>query len=373
MRKPHKQPFVIGMAKNMPKYLELVNWIQEQIDTKKLLPGQKLYSENELSEMFGLSRQTVRHAISVLERDDMLRRVQGSGTYINQNPAENLAGRNRIAVIMTYVCGHIFPRMIYAIENMLSQKGYSVQIAFTNNLFEREREILEDILERDEVAGIIMEATKSALPNPNFHFIREITKKKIPILFINSFYPELSLPHVSMDDKKAGKIATQYLIGKGHRKIAGIFKLDDGQGRLRYTGFMEALNEAGLVFDESKIIWVDTEDISDLSRIVDKLKKRTEGCTGLVTYNDEVALGLLKVLKEEKIRVPEDLSIASIDDSELAVLGDVKLTSVPHPMEKLGEKAVCNLVEMIRNPRFDGNYEFDVHVVERDSVKELKS
>ena len=91
-----------------------------------------------------------------------------------------------------------------------------------------------------------------------------------------------------------------------------------------------------------------------------------------MTYNDEVAFGLLKVLKKEKIRVPEDLSIASIDDSELAVLGNVKLTSVPYPMERLGEKAAYNLLEMIRNPKFDGNYEFDVHVTERDSVRELK-
>ena len=82
---------------------------------------------------------------------------------------------------------------------------------------------------------------------------------------------------------------------------------------------------------------------------------------------------MLKVLKKERISVPEDLSIVSIDDSELAVLGGIKLTSVPYPMERLGEKAARNLLEMIRNPKFDGNYEFDVHVVERDSVKELKS
>ena len=59
----------------MPKYLELVSWIQEQIETKKMLPGQKLHSENELSEKFGLSRQTVLHAISVRVNDGVLKRV----------------------------------------------------------------------------------------------------------------------------------------------------------------------------------------------------------------------------------------------------------------------------------------------------------
>lgn len=356
----------------MPKYLELVSWIQEQIETKKLLPGQKLHSENELSEMFGLSRQTVRHAISVLENDGVLKRVQGSGTYINQNFAENLSGRNRIAVIMTYIDGYIFPRTIQALENTFFKNGYSVQIAFTNNLVGREQTILKDILEKDEVAGIIMEATKSALPNPNLHFFQEFARRKIPILFMNSFYQLLPFPHVSMNDKEAGKTATNYLIGKGHKKITGIFKLDDGQGLLRYAGFAEALSEAGIDCDESKIIWVDTEDVKNLSVLREKIRARLEGCTAVVTYNDEVAFGLLKVLKKEKIRVPEDLSIASIDDSELAVLGNVKLTSVPYPMERLGEKAAYNLLEMIRNQKFDGNYEFEVHVTERDSVKELK-
>lgn len=358
------------MEDKMPKYLELVNWIKEQIETEKLLPGQKMYSENELSDMFGLSRQTVRHAISVLEQENILHRVRGSGTYINEEPAET--HRNRIALIMTYLDGYIFPRTIQSVENILFKAGYTVQIAFTNNLIDRERMILEDILEKDEVAGVIVEATKSALPNPNLHFYKKLMDRRIPVLFINCFYQSLQIPHVSMNDKQAGKVAAEYLIQKGHKKITGIFKLDDGQGHLRYAGFGEALNEAGLTCDESKILWVDTEDTKNLFKLKDKIRERLNGHTALVCYNDDVAFNLLKVLKEMGIRVPEDLSVTSVDDSELAVLGDVKLTSVPYPMEKLGIKAAVNLLELIRNSRFDANYEFDVHVVERDSVKELK-
>ena len=66
-----------GMEKATPKYMELVGWINEQIETKKLVPGQKMYSENTLKEMFGVSRQTVRHAVSVLENEGVIRRIQG--------------------------------------------------------------------------------------------------------------------------------------------------------------------------------------------------------------------------------------------------------------------------------------------------------
>lgn len=60
------------MEKRQPKYVELVNWIREQIDGKKFLPGQRMYSENRLKEMFHVSRQTIRHAIGILEEEGVL-------------------------------------------------------------------------------------------------------------------------------------------------------------------------------------------------------------------------------------------------------------------------------------------------------------
>lgn len=361
------------MEKSTPKYKELANWIVEQIETKNLCAGQKLYSENELSDMFGLSRQTVRHAISVLEQDGVLNRVQGSGTYINDTRPANQGKSNRIAVITTYVDGYIFPRTIQGIENALFEQGYSVQIAFTNNLFDRERTILEDILERNEVAGIISETVKSGLPNPNIDLYREILRRRIPVLFINSFYRDLPIPHVSMNDREAGKIAAQCLIRKGHKRIGGIFKLDDGQGHLRYAGAREALREAGLSYKDINVVWVDTEDVKHLDRCSVRILERIRGCTGIVTYNDEVAFSLMEIFKQSGIRVPEDISIVSIDDSELAVLGEVELTAVPYPMEKLGKKAVEILTAMIQNPGFNGNYEFELYLTERDSVKDLRT
>lgn len=362
------------MAENIPKYKELAEWIQKQIETEKLLPGEKMYSENELSQMFGLSRQTVRHAIDILETNQIVRRVRGSGTFVRENLLVGDSDRgNRIAVITTYLDNYIFPRIIQGIEHVLFKKGCSVQIAFTNNLVSRERAILEDILEKDEVSGLIVEATKSALPSPNLPYYQEIQKRKIPILFINSFYPLLNAPHVTLNDRQAGKLAAAYLIEKGHRNISGIFKLDDGQGHLRYAGFMEALQEAEIAWDESRILWVDTEDIKNFFKLQTKIRERLRGCDALVSYNDEVTFALMPVLKELGIRVPEDLSIVSIDDSELAVLGNVKFTSIPYPMEKLGWKAADNLLEMIKNPKFDGNYEFELHITERDSVRELQA
>lgn len=338
---------------------------------KNLLPGQKMYSEHELKDMFGVSRQTVRHAIGILEQEGIIRRVQGSGTYINDNRLVNLEKRSKIMVVTTYVDAYIFPRTIQGIENVLSEQGYSVQIAFTNNQNSKEKIILEDIISRDEVAGIIMETTKSGIPNPNLYLYKEIRKHRIPILFINSFYPSLKIPHVSINDRMAGKRVTEHLISMGHRRIGGIFKLDDGQGHQRYAGFVDAMNEAGLEIDDNRILWIDTEDVKNLEKCTERILERVESCTGLFCYNDQVAFKLMEIFKKQGILIPEDISLASVDNSDLAVRGEAKLTTVPHPMEKLGEKAAGNLIKMIKNPTFEGTYEFDHEIIIRDSVRRL--
>lgn len=359
------------MGKSQAKYMELVSFIREQIACERFLPGQKIYSENELKDMFHMSRQTVRHAISVLEEEGVLRRIRGSGTYINDKGQADMEKRTRVSVVTTYVDGYIFPRTIQGIESILFENGYTVQIAFTNNQNSRERTILEDILSRDEVAGVIMETTKSGIPNPNLHLYMELQKKGIPVIFINSSYPLLPIPHVSLNDKMAGNILTEHMLEMGHRNIGGIFKLDDGQGHMRYAGYLEAMQKAGAEIDDAHILWIDTESIRNLHKIKDLMLDRLKDCSAVICYNDQVAFELIEMAKKEGIRVPEDLSVAAIDDSELAVLGEVAFTSVPHPMDKLGKKAAKNLLKLINSPSFDANYEFDAGIVYRDSVKKM--
>ena len=77
---------------------------------------------------------------------------------------------------------------------------------------------------------------------------------------------------------------------------------------------------------------------------------------------------MIELCGEIGIRVPEDLSLVSIDNSDLARLGSVLLTSVVHPMEALGQKAALNMLELAKNPMFDATYEFTPDIEVRDSV-----
>ena len=355
--------------------MDVVTDIKNAISKGELKPGDKISSENELSEEYGLSRQTIRHAIAILEEDGMLKRVRGSGTYVSDNAVTDRSNRNQIAIITTYVDSYIFPKMIQHLERVLSEAGYTVQISFTNNRLGREKDILEGIIAKDEVAGIIAEPTKSHLPNPNLKYYEELKRMHIPVLFMNSYYEEINIPHVSINDVQAGRIATQHLIDMGHTKIGGVFKLDDGQGAKRYYGFVEAVRDAKLATTADDVLWFDTVDMKNrdnVELVYQRIRHRLKNCTALLIYNDDTAVKLIELFNRDGIRIPDDLSIVGIDDSVISPDEKSKLTSVIFPTKEVAKKAAFNMLELIRNPKFNATYEFELSMVIRDSVKRIQ-
>ena len=171
---------------DVAKYQKVIEWITENIDSGVLRPGERIPSENELCDRFDLSRQTIRHAIAQRAEDGLLESRRGSGTYVADIRAQE-GERSVVAVVTTYVDDYIFPSTIRGIESALSDKGYSMQLSFTNNMVGKERQILKDLLSRNDVAGVIMEPVKSALPNPNTHLYLKLQDRKVKVLFINSF------------------------------------------------------------------------------------------------------------------------------------------------------------------------------------------
>ena len=357
-----------------PRYMVVVDWVKSELTKGNLNPGDRLSSENELSSMFSLSRQTIRHAISVLEKEGYVTRIQGSGTYISDNNITDKVNRKNIAIITTYVDAYIFPQTIQHIERVLSDAGYTVQISFTNNRISREKSILEGIVEKDDIAGVICEPTKSNLPNPNLKYYEQLMKKHVPVLFMNSYYEVLNAPHVSMNDKMAGKLATQYVISKGHTRIGGVFKLDDGQGARRYAGFLEAMNQANLRITGNDLLWFDTVDLENDENVHDlamRIRRRLSTRTALVMYNDEAAYKVIAELVKEGVSIPEDISIVGIDDSLLSTSGTIQISSVTYPTKDIADKVAKNMLELIKDGQYNGTYEFGVSLVERDSVKKI--
>lgn len=358
------------MAKDA-KYLQVTQWVMEQLQHGELKCGDRLESENGLSARFGLSRQTVRRALGILESQGIVERLQGSGTYIKsavkpqQNP-QHLS--DTVTIISTQVNGYIFPSILQAMVGRLERAGYHSRIMFTGNRLATERRILQSLLDEGSRDPVIMEPVMSGLPNPNLDCYRQLQAAGIPILFFHSYYPELDIPYVGMDDIQAGRAATEYLIGQGHTHIGGIFKADDGQGRRRYQGYLQALIKAGLTVREECVCWIDTLEMTDFPEQNPHIWERLSGCTACVCYNDEVAHRLEEYAARRGIRIPEELSVVGFDDSELAKLSMPPLTSIAHPKEQLGEKTAENMLRLIDDPNYCATWEFPAEIAERGSV-----
>ena len=357
---------------NKPKHLILSNWIREQILDGSFSNGSKLLSENELAEQFGFSRQTVRQAIGTLVNEGLLERKRGSGTFISFEPESAHSRTNNIAVITTYLNEYIFPGVIKGIDKALTEHGYRMNLGITYNKTRNEYKVLTHMLESG-VDGFLIEPSKSAFPTPNHSLYREMMQRHIPVVFLNGYYAAFDFPYVTMDDYMSGKTATQYLINHGHKRIFGIFKSDDIQGHFRYSGCINVIKENHLEYDDQDVLWYVTEDLDRVfSPDNDRyLLARIGDCTAIVCYNDEIAVKLLEVFRRNGKHVPEDYSIISFDNSNLATLGDVGLTTIDYPADFIGQTAAEKLVSIIENQPVQPHTAIKPTLIPRNSVRML--
>lgn len=355
-----------------PKYQKLKEYIIDTIKQEKLKPNDKIYSENELSSKFNISRHTVRQAIGELVNEGWLYRIKGKGTFVLKKGKLKDKKTNTIAILTTYLNDYIFPSIIRGIDRILSQNGYNIIISCTYNMHENERICLENLKDKN-IDGLIVEPTKSALPNPNIDLYREIYDNGIPIIFIHGSYRNLNFSNIVEDDIKAGLLATEHLIKLGHRNIAGIFKIDDLQGHLRYEGFQKAHINQNIKLSDSKIFWFNTNDTEfKLDKKYDlQIGNLLKASTAVVCYNDQIALSVLNIARDLNISIPNDLSIVSFDDSELATASEIKLTTVSHPKEMLGEEAARNIIDMIENDKNSIFKKMEPNLICRNSTKRV--
>ena len=330
------------------KYIQLYSIITDSISDGTYVFGDKLPTELELSTKYGMSRQTVRQALELLERNEMITKVQGSGSYVSSK-AKAFKKTMRIAVITTYISTYIFPHILRGIEEVATNSGYFIQLMATNNSIAKERDILQ-FLSGNVVDGIIVEGTKTALPNPNLHFYQEFACKTTPLVFFNGYYPELlqqancKIVTVTTDDYGGARKATADLIQRGHRLIGGVFKSDDIQGVRRFSGYADALTEANLRIDDDCMIWFNTENKYS-PELKQNLNRLATACTAIVCYNDEIAFLLLAYLNSN----PSSVTAIRSFDGTITGKQNIDFVSYGHPNELLGREAAEHMIQLLAN------------------------
>lgn len=356
----------------MAKFLNVSEWILSQIKEMDLKENDKIPTEMQITKALGVSRQTVRKAIEHLEQQGVLTSIQGSGTYVKKafEKPQVCTNSKNIAVVTTFIDSYIFPEKTNSIYEGLFAEGYMMNLFATNNSSEKEHTLLSALYEED-FAGMILEPSRSTLPRANPELITRLSEK-FPVLLIDSYYSELDLPRVALDDVKGGYMAVRHLLENGHRKILYFGKMDDRQGLLRYQGYLKALREYQVDFNENHVIWNTNEETLEvfLELHKERILKCLDTCTAAFCYNDVISIPFIGFLEKNNIRIPEDLSMVGYDDSPL-LSQNIQLTSVKYPGKKLGKKAAEHLVRMIRDRRDCESYLFQPYLVERNSVKNL--
>lgn len=348
---------------NMPKYEALAQELKNEIENGTYPVGGKLPIEMDLVSKYKVSRHTVRQALAKLENIGLIESRQGSGTFVKNN--DNIRQQSKIIVVMIrYIEEYIFIPILKGIEEELSKKGYSILISPTKNRIDEERKILIECMNR-QVDGIIAEGVRSARPNPNLDLYKQLSDKKIPIVFIDNYYDGMSEQIcVGMDDYAGGQELVEYLYQKGRRKITGIFKEESKAGQQRYLAFAQTLIKYEIFPKDEDIIWYDTEIEREL--FTEKMIDRLCEYDGVICYNDIIAVDLINLLRKHGKHVPRDIAVVSFDNSIYSEISSIKITSLDHPKEKMGEVAAKKVINMIEG-RIEKSIIFPWKLIEKES------
>ncbi|AGT31045.1 LacI family transcription regulator [Geobacillus genomosp. 3] len=238
-----------------------------------------------------------------------------------------------------------FPAVIRGISKAAHEKRYALQMSTG----EKESEIYErvvEMLQGRRVDGVILLYSRQ-----NDKLMKYLLKHGFPFVVIGKPHQKAEqVTHVDNDNVQAGKDAAAYLIARGHERIA--FVGGNPQYLVtvdRQNGYAAALQEAELPYRPEYVVHEEflQEGGQEAMR---ELLSLPEPPTGLVVADDLMALGMLKTLDEIGLRVPEDVSIVSFNNTLLAEMSRPPLTSVDIGIFQLGYEAAKSLIEKINNP-----------------------
>ena len=271
-----------------------------------------------------------------------------------------------IGLIVPDISNAFFAEIAKAIEDELREYGYSVIFCNTDNDKDREKESI-DLLRSKQVDGLI-----GAFSHDSKDEVLALGKAGFPIVQIDRLVDDSQIPSVIIDNILSGYEATEYLIKKGHRRIAHITgALDTNTGIRRAEGYRKALQEYGIEIDEELVMEGDFSQESGYLAMKEILE-RNKDLTAVFAGNDMMALGAYRAIYAAGLKIPEDISIIGHDDFTLASLVSPALTTMQQPIYKIGKVAASLLIDIIKGKKNkEGLIVVNTSLIERSSVKTI--
>ncbi|HUZ84150.1 MAG TPA: substrate-binding domain-containing protein, partial [Gaiellales bacterium] len=239
----------------------------------------------------------------------------------------------------------LFPPIIRGMEEVLDRAGYTTLVASTDGDPERERQRLRTLTAR-QVDGFLVATAERGRAS-----FAELVSAGMAVVLVNRTVEHGGVFAVVPDDRKGLALAVAHLVELGHRRIAhlaGPQRLSTG--RLRYRGFLEAMDDHGLAVDRRDVVHADafTEAAGALAaRRLLRLRSRP---TAIVAANDLLALGVYTALQSTGLRCPDDVSVIGFNGMPFTDRFSPPLSTILIPHAQIGARAAELLLERIDDP-----------------------
>jgi DNA-binding LacI/PurR family transcriptional regulator len=306
----------------------------------------------DVARLAGVSKSTASRALtgSGYVSDETRLRVQDVAASLGYTPTTSavslVTGRTKtIGVVLPALSRWFFARVLEGVQDALLERRYDLALYGAPPDSPTRREMFEHFLSRKRFDGIIAVGIE-----PRAHELERLVNFGKPVVSVGGY--DAGTNAVSIDDAAAGRIATEHLLGLGHRSVVFLGGDPDGRqtsfgdGR-RLAGYLSAMRDAGL---EASAHHVPAEVTmpGGYSAAVDILGDRRTRPSALVGVCDEVAVGAIIAARRLGIRVPEGLSVVGIDDHAYAEM--FSLTTLQQRPDQQGRAAVELLMRQLHDP-----------------------
>ncbi|PZE22750.1 LacI family DNA-binding transcriptional regulator [Paenibacillus xerothermodurans] len=301
-------------------------------------------SSKDVARRAGVSQTTVSRVLNGAAgvkpktREKVLRAIE----ELNYRP--NLIARSlvtkstkTIALVSGSVLNPFYAETIDSIIQHASQKGYNITVSFDEKLTSTWLETAID----SSVDGILLSSLK--LDDPVFE---DLQLSGVPYMLFNRKL-QTGGNYVVMDNVLAGGLVARHLLDLGHTRIAYISKSGNiSTFKERYHGFTQAVLNSGNSVDADLVYFLDQPEV-EAAKAVWKIMNGPKPATAILCANDSIALLCMNALLSIGLKIPEQVSLAGIDNIKLASHRAIKLTSVGHEKSAMGVMAVESLIDMI--------------------------
>ncbi len=308
---------------------------------------------NDIAEKAGVSVSTVSRVLNSKSRSFRIspkteQLVMDAAKELNYVPNQLARGLRlkktlTIGLVVPDISNPFFAHVTRVIQKYAYESGYSLIVCNTDENLETEIEQI-NLLRSKGVDGFIIMPV-GVEPG---HLL-ELQKLNIPLVLLDRCFEEMSANSVVTDNFAGTYEATNYLIKEGHERIAIIQGLNNtSTNSERVKGYMSALTDHDIPVDRALIVGNDFR--KDNGYIETKLLLNLDNPPTVVfTMSDLITLGAMEAIIENKLDIPDDVSLVSFDDMDFAPFLKAPLTAVRQPKELMGQVAVKLLIDDIRS------------------------